>query len=187
VILVATKNDIQPLTPKQVRQLLSEWFAAKQPTTVAFKEVIEPPFDPYADYSVVYEAIFEPPSLDQAAVELWVTRDGDVAIGFERRKRIAERLGVKSRNNRFAAGHEPRRMRESDLITILNSIATGEIAVASTVMPFLGLISTKAVTLHAVLERLGPKGCSPVNWLNGVSREEFSRGGHFLRFRPWDR
>lgn len=184
-ILVAARSDLLPLTPERVQQVLTEWFSRSHPTTVHFKEVTEPAPDPNADYLVVYEAIFEPSSLDQARVELWVTKEGNVALGFERQKRIAERLGVKSKSNRFVAGHEPRRMFESDLLKILDLIATGQIAIDPTVIPIFGLISTKAVASRDVLEHLDFMSYSPLIWLKEVSKTEFSKEEHFLRFRPW--
>jgi hypothetical protein len=184
-VLVAVRSDWLQLTPKRVQQILTGWFATRHPATVAFKEVIKPVTDPYADYSVVYEVVFEPSSLDQACVEFWVTQEGKVSLGLETQKRIAERLGVICRNNRFAAGHEPYRMRETDLLMILELIATGQIAIASTVIPLFGLISTKAVVSHDILERLDSKGYSPLHWLKGLSQTELSKERCFLRFRSW--
>lgn len=135
------------LALERVRHLLSTWFATKHATTVAFREETNPTPDLDARYTVAYEAIFEPSSLDQARVELWVTTEGHVAIGFESHKRVAERLGVNGGHDRFATGHEPHRMSESGLLAVLDLIADGKIAISWTVIPLIGLISTKAVVL----------------------------------------
>lgn len=185
--LVAAKSDDPELKkPESVRQLLSEWFTTRHTTTIVFREETNPTPDPDARYRVAYEAIFDSSRLDQACVEIWVTTEGEIAIGFERRKRIAERLGVKSAIDRFAAGHEPHRMSEPGLLAILDLIADGQIAVSPTVIPLFGLVSTKAVVLHDVLEELALKGYSPVNWLKGVTRTEFSEERRFVKFRRWN-
>lgn len=94
---------------------------------------------------------------------------------------------MKSGSNRFAAGHELRCMSESGLLATLDLIAAGQIAIAPTVIPLFGLISTKAVALHAVLAAIASKGCSSVNWLKGVSQTEFSEEGRLLKFHHWNR
>lgn len=148
-------------------------------------EKTEPTPDPDASYEVRYEAVFEPTSVDQARVEVWLSADGGVAVGFERVKRVAERLGMKVQDDRFAAGHEPHRMTETGLLLLLEMVADGEIAIESTVMPFLGLTSTKAVVTHDVLKALVSQGYAPVNWLKAMNRTEFSDRTDVLQFRRW--
>ncbi len=172
------------IKPERVRQLSSEWFVTRHTARVEFREGTQPENDPQDDYLIAYEAVFEPGSLDQARVELWVTPDGYIAIGFERWKRIAERLDIKCGNNRFAAGHEPQCMSESGLLAILDLIADGQIAISSSVIPLFGLVSTKAVVCHGILDELVSKGYSPTNWLKGVSQKKFST--HLLQYRQWE-
>lgn len=178
--------EISKLKPERVRQLLSEWFAKMQPKTIAFNEETNPKKDSDDSYEVAYEAVFEPQALDQARVEIWVTSNGAVAIGFENRKRIAQRLGVRGEQVRFAAGHEPSFVSESYLLAILDLIADGQIAISATVVPVVGLINTKAVVLQDVLQEIvAKKGISPVDWLKGVNKIEFSNNGRFLKYRSW--
>lgn len=171
---------------ERIRKILSTWFATKRAISVTFREVINPTPDADARYTVAYEAIFEPLSLDQARVELWVTSEGNIGIGFESHKRVAERLGVSSRYDRFATGHEPHRMSETSLLALLDLIADGKIAISCTVIPLKGLISTKALLLSDCLDQLVLKDYSPLNWLHGVSQSEFSNQGNLLKYRQWD-
>jgi hypothetical protein len=177
--------EIPELKPERVRKILSEWFEVRRLNTVTFKEEINPENERYPDYFVVYKAVFEPHSLSQARVEIWLTNDGDVSIGFETWKRIAERLGIKGGNVQFAAGHEPARISETNLLAILDLMADGQIAISATVMPFFGLVSTNAVILQEILEELVSKGYFPVNWLKGVSQKKFSSKGNLLSYYRW--
>lgn len=88
---MAVRSNPPELKPERVRQLLLDWFETKHTTTVAFREETDPAPDQDARYRVAYEAIFVPSRLDQARVEIWVTTVGEMAIGSERQKRIAER------------------------------------------------------------------------------------------------
>lgn len=182
---MAVRNNLPVLTPERAKVLLSEWFISKHTTTVVFREETNPKNDPHDDYLIGYEAIFEPKSLEHAYIHIGVTPDGYVAIGFERWERIAERLGAKNSSVRFAAGHEPCFISESGLLAILDLIANGQIAIAPTVIPLIGLVSTKAKVLQDVLEELISKGYSSVSWLNGVSQTEFSEKGRLLQFSRW--
>ena len=53
--------------PERIREILSNWFNERQFTAVRFIENIKPDNDPYADdYTVAYEAAFEPSDPDKA-------------------------------------------------------------------------------------------------------------------------
>jgi len=168
-----------------VREIILQWVQQRHLSTVSFKEETSPANDPHDDYIVAYEASFEPKSLDQARVEVWVTTQGNVAIGFETRKRISTRLGLTTKSTRFGAGHEPALRSGTGLLAILGAVADGKIAIRAIAIPFFGLISTKAVTLHDVRQELVSKGYTPVDWLMGVSENEFAQQ-KLLRFRRWD-
>lgn len=182
---MAARSDTTEIDPARVGQLLSDWFASKNTESVAFRQEINPRPDEDARYRVIYEAQFEPAGLDQARVEIWVTADGEAAIGFEKRRRISQRLGKKAKNNRFVAGHEPRRMSETGLIAILDSIAAGQIAVSTIVLPFFGLVSTNAVVTQAVLDGLRSRDYLSIGWLKVVNEATISGRGHFLQFHGW--
>ena len=187
---MAARNNLPELRPERARQLLSEWFATRHTTSVAFREETNPKNDPQDDYLIAYEAVFEPDSLDQAYVDIGVTPDGCVAIGFETRERIAARLGVKNRRSGFASGHEPYPLSEQGLLAILDVIANGQIAIPTKVLPWIGLGPFgvglfKALVLPESLETLVANGYGPVTWLQAAKQSEFSVGDHFLHFRPW--
>jgi len=179
------------MSPEQVRQVLFEWFSRKNAATIVFRESVDPANDPDDSYVVVYEAVFEPTTLDQARVELSVTTDGCVAIGLETRERIAARLGVKNRRSGFAAGHEPYPLSEQGLFAILDVIAKGKIAIPTKVLPWIGLGPFgvglfKALVMPESLETLVANGYGPVTWLQAAKQLEFSGGDHrLLHFRPW--
>ena len=182
---MSAETELVPIVGERVPQILRDWFATRKTDVVIFQEQLAPAPDPDASYEVKYEAVFEPTSLDQARVEVWVAADGQVAVGFEKLKRVAERMGVKVANDHFAAGHEPHLMTEPGLLLLLDTIADGEIAIDPTVVPLLGVTSTKAVITHDVLNALVSKGYAPVNWFKSVDRSEFSKKEGCLKFRRW--
>jgi hypothetical protein len=174
------------IEPVRVRHILTQWFAKRQASSITFKECIEPKNDPNDDYVVAYEAIFEPSTLDQTRLELWVTTEGCVAIGIETRKRIAERIGVKCWKDRFAAGHEPCFISESALFVILDLIADGKVLIIPSVIPLFGLISSQAAATHDILEKLVLSGYPAVKWIKIASRSDLLKENDFLLFRPWN-
>lgn len=182
---VAVKVDQRQMNPQGARQLLSEWFATREANGVDFRENTKPDPDPDARYTVAYEAIFEPSSIEKAQVELWVTVEGEVAIGFETRKRVAERLGVRCRSGRFAAGHEPHRTSAPGLFAFLDLVADGHVAISWTAVPLFGLISTRAVVSHETLEVLVSRGYNPVKWLKQAKDTRSWHGRSLLRFEQW--
>ena len=173
------------LDPVKAREIISHWFSARHTAAIAFKEDLNPRFDPDARYEVAYEATFEPMTLDQARVEVWITTDGNASIGFERRKRIAERLGIRNCNDRFAAGHEPNPVIASGLVAVLDMIADGQVAIAPTVIPILGLISTRAVMVREAVESLVSRGYPSVSWLQVTSTSALSSNKNLVRFHKW--
>lgn len=181
--LVTAKTESGGLQPQQVRQALSHWFTERGVSIMSFKEENNPQNDQHDDYVVVYEATFEPSRLDQARAELWLTTDGRVAIGIETRKRVSERLAVNNRRDGFAAGHEPHSMSETALLTILEVIANGEIAISATVVPLLGLTSTAALVMPHSVERLRSGGYHSLEWLKVEKRGQLS--SQALRYHAW--
>lgn len=83
------------VSPQQIREVLSDWFRARGPSAIRLTENIKPNNEPYADYIIVYEAVFEPDSLEKARIQIAVADDGRIAIGSETKNRIAERLGIR--------------------------------------------------------------------------------------------
>lgn len=179
------------MTAKRVHQVLAEWFAKKQITTVTFQAKNDPINDPKDSYVVVYEAAFEPNTLDQARVELWLTDDGRVSIGFETHVRIAAHFDAKTRSKRFVSGHEPCQLTEQALLAILDAIANGEIALSVRKIPWVGLLwflfvgTPKAVASVKTVDTLVSKGYWPVTWIRRVEAIKFNESGHLLHFRAW--
>lgn len=93
---------------------------------IEFKESFDPPFDSNDDYRVVYEATFEPKSLDKARLEFGVTDTGHVAVGVETYERIGRRLGLKAISRGFAAGHEPTAASKDGLQILFDAVSLGE-------------------------------------------------------------
>lgn len=182
---MAVMNEFEELTADAVKEALTEWFRVRQVSSVRFDQNQNPENEQGYDYFVTYEAIFEPHSLRMARVEVWVTREGYISIGFEKQSRIAERIGVRSFGDRFIAGHEPIKISESGLIAILNVIADGRISIRPTVIPFFGLISSKAVIGKKTIDFLRSNGYKNIGWLDVVSDEEFNGNGKFLDFIKW--
>jgi hypothetical protein len=183
---VVATIDSPRMSLQQVRQLVTEWFSSKRTDTVAFHESVDPVNDPYGSYVVRYEAIFEPITLDQARIELWVTAEDCVSIGFETRDRVAGRLSIKNRRSGFAAGHEPYPMTHQGLLALLEVIANGEIAIFARVVPWYGLGTTKALMLPERLHALSLKNYYPCGWLHSVKKFESTGTVRVLRYRPWN-
>jgi hypothetical protein len=169
-----------------MREVLANWFRERHTTAVRFIENTKPNNDPYADYIVAYEAVFEPNTLDKACIEIWVATDGPIAIGLETKNRMAERLGIKGGKHKiFAAGHEPSEVTERGLLALLTVVAEGRIAISATCLPILGLVGTKAVLVSDTDEFLSSHGYDTRWWLTVVDDFESDIFRHVLRFTPW--
>ncbi len=98
---------------------------------IEFKEFFDPPFDTNDDYRVVYEASFEPNTLEKARLEFWVTDTGHVAVGVETYERISRRLGLKSICSGFAAGQEPTTASKEGLQILFDAVRMGRILISA--------------------------------------------------------
>jgi hypothetical protein len=166
----------------QFRGALTQWFPHTGASDhVAFREVIEPPEDPTDDYRVVYEATFEPASLDKARMETWLTDDGYVSVGLETRARIAKRLGVPGKGPSYAAGHEPGALSVDELLSLLDAAAEGHLAIIARANRLFGVWSTNAAMDPEVYDWLKAGGHRDLDWIARLGRQR----GHILRFRPW--
>ena len=96
----------------------------------ALIEDLAPVNDKYADYHVAYKAVITPQRLDQARLELWVTDAAHLAVGIEKRVRIAERLGVRTGSSfPFIAGHEPRVVPVVVLEKLVEAVGSGALII----------------------------------------------------------
>jgi hypothetical protein len=181
---VDASNKTQEIDVSHVKQLFTTWFKSRNTSTVTFKENLTPTPDPDARYQVIYEAIFEPLSLEKAYFEVWVTTDFKIAIGFERHSRISKRLRFSNQKDQFIAGNEPESITEETLLEIMNLIANGEIAISYMTLPLIGPAFFRAVALAENLERLYRTGYSPI-WIKPVGQRRSSFTKKLLRFEKW--
>lgn len=178
---VGVKDNSEETHPDRFREILADWFRRRQPTTVRLVENLSPKSEPYEDYTVVCAISFEPDTLECMRAEVWLTTEGGIAVGLEKRDRIAQRLSIKNRQEGFAAGHEPRQITQEGLIALLTLVANGELAIATTTFPIWGLYKSKAVVRSRFHNVLLSKGYDCSRWL--VVLDEFQPSD--LQFNPW--
>lgn len=178
---MGVSNSTVDLSPQHIQDVLLEWFRGRHATSVQFVENTKPESEPNEDYTLAYEAAFEPSTLDRTRIEIWVATDGEIGIGIEKRDRIATRLGVKNRQKGFAAGHEPGPVTEQALLSLLTLVADGKVAITAGCLPIWGLTKTKAVVQSDAYKILISQGYGPQRWLDVT--DEFQPSD--LRFKPW--
>jgi hypothetical protein len=176
------------MSPEDLRELLASWFSGRSVTGVSFHEVIPTSYDSNDDYKVVYEAVFEPQSLEKARIEIWLTEEGRLALGFETRRRVATRLGLANWRNGFASGHEPGVVTPEGLLALLTVAAEGKIMLQlKTVFGVLGRIS--AAMTKGDRRILEAAGYAHVSWISIVkdrsARSGFPRLERLVRYWPW--
>lgn len=166
-----------------LRNALRTWYGAEE-RSVAFNErIVHDDMDDADSYRVVYEARFHSESLNVATVELWLTEDGGVAIGFERRERVARALGTRAyQPHRFAAGHEPRDLSIAAVLDVLTAIAHGRVGLEAMALPLFGIVSTRAV-LNRGSEGRGTPWESHPDWI--ISPATASSWWRRIFYRPW--
>lgn len=182
----ADANEVPHLAPDVLREELLRWFEGRRATRVRLVENDEPPNDEYDDYQVDYKASFEPDTLEQARVEVWGASDGSVAIGFERRDRLARRLGVKCYEPfRFVGGHEPGFMALPELIAFLDGVADGQVAALVTILPWLGITSARVVAPPPLLQKLHGSD-RPWRWLRARPQRRPTGLHRILDYSRWE-
>jgi hypothetical protein len=173
------------LEPQAFHSALDTWFDRQAASNITFIPVFDPPVDPQDDYVVIYEAAFEPRDLDKARVEVWLTTDGQVAVGLETRKRIAKRLGTFSVRGGFAGGHEPVPIEQAALFRLLDLIAAGEIGIR-TRGSLVGLRKTWAVASTEARRSLAAAGYGFLDWLRELPSAPTGSSPGILLYRPWN-
>lgn len=127
---------VSAMTPDEAIAVVRDWWAhAPRCRGVEFREPVPvPPGPGDNDYNVIYEAVFEPPELTKARVELWVTDEGGVAVLFETKARLASRLSKRRiyHGRRCLGGHEPCPVSAGVLRGILEAVSKGEVSVTYT-------------------------------------------------------
>jgi hypothetical protein len=155
---------------------------------VDFRSDFAPPHDPQDDYRVVYEAALTPRRNAAAQIEIWLTDTGYIAVGIESRERLAGRLELRNFRRGFAAGHEPHRVNQEQIETVLGLLADGLFGVRYT--KFLGvLISTIAVVPEAHYAVLAATGYPSLRSIWRMSDLQAPRDIRLFRgiahYEPW--
>lgn len=171
---------------EEMHQLLSNWYVSKNAPHINFRESFPSALDSADDYRVIYEACFEPPTLDKARIEVWLTDEGNIALGFETRQRIAEKLGVANWRMGFAAGHEPRAISGESVIALLNAVSDGNILLRTrTIFGVLGGI--RATMSEEDRLNLMSAGCDYVDWIDSTAATLLPSRffSTLVPFQPW--
>lgn len=141
------------------------------------------------DYSVAYEAIFEPSDLEHAYLKIAITVDGYVQIGFETRARLAERLGSNlwTARKAFAAGRELVSTHSSELVSFVRLVAQGGVMLrVGFGFGLLGFGSIRAVVSPGGFQSFGLENPRNWDWLKVLSEEQSGASWQtIVRYKPW--
>jgi hypothetical protein len=171
------------MTPNTAKMMLDNWFRDRDVKRIRSVHVENPAKDPHARYEVIHETVFEPASLEMGRVEVWLTKSGEISVGFETIERVAKRLSVKGSKSGFAAGHEPQMISGQGLLAVLDLVAEGEIGLRPTVLPLIGISHVLAYTSPQALTHLAHAGYQATQWLH--VREEHGENSDLLEYRAW--
>lgn len=170
--------------PEGIRRALTDWYESRPACNVRYQVNEQPENSAFEDYSVAFEATFNPVSEAKSYIEIWVTPEGEIAIGFERWRRLARRLGVSYRRDQFAAGLEPIRMDVEEILSVLDLAYSGHISISVVTIPWIGIVSTKAVADEQACKQLKGKRCFPISQERTKLKLPLSR---ILNYEPWGR
>lgn len=174
---------------EELRTIFDSWKAQNlSEHSIELKESYNPRSDPNDDYQVIYEAIFQPATLDRARIEFWVTDSGHVAVGIETYERIVERLGLRAIRHGFAAGHEPRDVTRDGLRRVFDTVTQGKMFIV--VKSALSLATSAKIYMSTAdcdaIERSGYR-CS--DWISAMPTHDaaslFSSLENVLDYQPW--
>jgi hypothetical protein len=173
------------LLPDEFSARLSDWALRNAPSTVRLVEDRPHKSEEVDDYDVIYTARFEPHSLEQAQVEIWLTDDGFIGVGFDTKERIAKRLSTRTFRHGFAEGFEPCERDPTRLFAFLDHISHGRFCIVAQVWPVVGLGKTWAAMSPSVADAgawdqmIGPGG-----WIKAPPVALFGTR-HLLAYLPW--
>ena len=182
VTTARSDNGLTHMTPSAAKMILDSWFRDRHVESVRCIHIEDPAKDPHSRYEVTLETVFEPTSLEMGRLELWLTKSGEISVGFETVERVAKRLNVKGIKSGFAAGHEPQEISKEGLLAVLDLVANGEIAIHPAVLPLIGISHVTAYTSAQALTRLVNAGYSATQWLH---RRQHGDNGSLLEYRAW--
>jgi hypothetical protein len=169
---------------ESLSSVLRDWVAANSLQAVSFKEISSPTRDLTEDYQVRYEAHFRPPRSDQAQIDIVLTENDFIGVGFDTRANVANRLNVRNMRQGYAAGFEPCEKREDELLRFLDLVRQGKIAILARCWPIVGLGKTRA----AVNIRDVPSGFvfGPHGWLRPLADPKAATmSSRVLRYETW--
>ena len=157
---------------------------------IRFVECTNPQNDPNEDdYTVVYEALFEPRDLDHAYLSIAVTEDGYVGFGFETRKRLAERLARRlwTAREAFAAGRELASVSPSELISFIRLVAQGRVMLqVGAGFGIAGYGSTPAVVSAEDFHSFASENPRKWDWVKVLGKEKLNAPWRtIVRYEPW--
>lgn len=173
-------NGMQGSIPQRLR----EWFKLGAFQAVELIEDESPANSEIDDYFVAYTAEFRTSNLEQASLEVWITTEGTIGVGLEKRNRIANRVGVRTLTHGFAAGFEPCEKNVARLFAFLEIVRLGKIAIQASVWPLVGLGKTEAVVLPEWIPD-GNFEFGPERWMRTVASLQGRLNLHTLTFHPW--
>lgn len=175
----------------ELKSVFAEWNPARLAAAeVDFKENMTPSFDAAQDdYKIVYEASFEPKSLEKGRLELWLSDESGVAVGIEHSSRITRRLKVRAFGfGGFVTGHEPGPVKIEAAKTLFEMVSRGNFAIK--VASVFGLaFSAKALVAEITYNEL--VRCDTVwkdhSHLQPVKNLDQKAGplSSILRYQPW--
>lgn len=177
-------SDPANVNAARVTDFLRAWLSGREYSSVELHIRDLDPEDSDEDYQLVRVLTFRPQSLDRAQVEVNIALDGAIGIGFETWGRIAQRLGgVRVRNSiRYVAGHEPQTVSDDYLLEALTLIAAGDVWVKASLLPFLGLVGARAVTVNRVSGAVSSRFVGGIDYLSDASQ---ARLDDVLAYFPW--
>jgi len=174
---------------EELRSVFEGWKAqAVSEDGIEFKEAYNPAFDPNDDYRMIYQASFEPTTLDKARIEFWLTDSGHVAVGIETYDRIARRLGVKPIRHGFAGGHEPKTVSKDGLKILFGAVTRGKMFIV--VRNALRIATSAKIYMTAAdCDAIARSGYGRSDWISPMSDVDAARlsswFGTVIDYQPW--
>lgn len=182
---MGVENDQLQAEPSRIRRLIESWFSSRNFSSVDLCINTAPPDDCDEDYTVLYEIGLKPDRLEQSCAEIWITTEGRVGIAFERWSRVARRMGVVCRRDRFVGGYEPKPVSDRELIAVLDAIAAGVLAVLPVVIPFVGLSWAHTLMRSVRRSEIGRSFEGNIDWVHAVD-DTMWRLLPILEYEAWD-
>lgn len=179
---MAAINDSAEINVEHLDSLLRDWLQMHEIRDVEFRAKRAPAYKPDEDdYKVIYEAVFEPKTANKAMLEIWLTDEGFVGFGFERKSRISTNLGGSS-SGEFATGQEPSvPFSDAIVIALLEAVASGAVKLQIKHRMFGGR-KIRAVAAPVIVDELRKKSSGKLNWIYPLKKSSKS---NFIEYCSW--